>query len=72
MASLPRNHSRFRSLVHRKLQPSSTLAYISALKFVHTLRGLPVDDLLSDPILQTVLRAAAHQWAISDPPSTTK
>ncbi len=74
MASLPRNIHTFAvwCTATHKLQPSSTRAYISSLKLVHTLRGLPADDLLSDPISQTILRGAGHHQAISDPPTISR
>ncbi len=56
----------------RGLQPSTTRAYVSGLRFLHTLRGFPTTDFLADPVLQTILRGAARSRAISNPPSSTR
>jgi len=44
----------------RKLQPSSTRSFISALKFVHMLKGLPCEDTVGDTILKIILKGAAN------------
>lgn len=51
----------------RKLQTSSTKSYFSALKFVHSMKGVPCVDYSNDILLNLVLKGAQNM-AFSQPP----
>jgi len=57
----------------KKLQPSSTRSYISSLKFVHHLRGLPCSDTTADPVVGMILRGAKNMaFAMPPKPQTRR
>ena len=45
---------------HRKLSHNSIQTYLSALKFVHTLRGFDCDHLAEDKLAKLLLKGAEH------------
>ena len=57
----------------RKLQPSSTKSYFSALKFVHHVKGVPCLDPKDDYLMKLALRGAANAaFAAPARPSTRR
>lgn len=59
-------------LTVRKLQPSSTKAYFSALKFVHHIKGVPCLDPKEDFLLNLAFRGAANLVFAAPPRPSTR
>jgi hypothetical protein len=56
----------------RGLQPSTTKSYMSALKFIHHMKGLPIHDPADDFLLQCAFKGAAKAAFASPPPPATR
>jgi len=55
----------------RRLAPGTTKAYLSAIKFVHHLRGMSCQHISDDPTIVLLLRGSTH-LALSTPPNNTR
>lgn len=44
----------------RKLKPSTTKSYLVALKFIHTIKGLPCENLHKDPLIKLIMKGSTH------------
>ena len=56
----------------RHLQPSTIRSYLSALKFAHTIQGLPHDHISDDQITALLLKGVAHISSTEKPQSNTR
>jgi hypothetical protein len=56
----------------RKLKPSSIRTYLAALKFVHNIKGLPFDQLKSDPILAMIMKGITHDSLLTQKSPTRR
>jgi hypothetical protein len=56
----------------RHLQPSSIKAYLAALKFIHTLKGLNCDHLSNDPTMSLLLKGSTHLANLNPLHSSTR
>jgi len=52
---------------NRGLQPTTIKAYLSGIKFVHTLRGMPNTHISDDQVLSLLLKGVAHNPTIKKP-----
>ncbi len=56
----------------RNLQPSTVRTYLSSLKFVHHMRGLPCDHLDKDKVMTIILRGAFNHFLMKKTVSSTR
>jgi len=57
----------------KRLQPTSARSYISSLKFVHHLKGVPCSDTTADPVVGMILRGAKNvAFAMPPRPQTRR
>jgi len=56
----------------RSLQPTTIRAYLSAVKFVHSLKGMSSAHITGDPILALLLKGAAHMAMQNFPNNNTR
>jgi hypothetical protein len=56
----------------RKWQQTTIKAYLSALKFIHHIRGLPCHHLTEDPILALIVKGVGHAFLATNTVSSTR
>ena len=56
----------------RRLKSTTIMAYLSALKFVHTLRGLPNAHLSTDQFTSLLIKGVSHIDLASNPSTSTR